>query len=267
MAQQPDFISILQITDMHILATPEDTLLGINTAYYFKEVLDLAFAGKKRYDLVLVTGDLAQDPCPASYRHILKMLEAYNIPCICLPGNHDDYHLMQQILNTGKVSCRKQVLLGDWQIICLNSQIPGAPGGRLSKPELLFLEACLNSHPEHYALIAVHHHCLASKTSWMDTMMIDNSQELFEIINKYPQVKAITYGHIHQAMDTTVASVRVFGTPSTCFQFKPESEKFSVDNTTPGYRVIQLHAGGVVKSEIFRLPGQLTGIQADTQGY
>ncbi|MGZ8918448.1 MAG: hypothetical protein ACXW0T_09525 [Methylobacter sp.] len=46
MAQQPDFISILQITDMHILATPEDTLLGINTAYYFKEVLDLAFAGK-----------------------------------------------------------------------------------------------------------------------------------------------------------------------------------------------------------------------------
>jgi Icc protein len=267
MAQQPGFISVLQITDMHIRSTPEDTLLGINTSHYFKAILDLAFAGKQQYDLILVTGDLAQDPCSASYQHILKRLEAYNIPCICLPGNHDDYYLMQQILNTGKVSCRKQMLLGDWQIICLNSQIPGAPGGRLSKSELLFLEECLNSHPEHYALIAVHHHCLESKSPWMDIMMIENSRELFEIIDKYPQVKAITYGHIHQVMDTTVASAHVFGTPSTCFQFKPESKKFSLDNTAPGYRVIQLYADGRIKSEIFRLPGQLTELQADTQGY
>jgi Icc protein len=267
MAQQPGFISVLQITDMHIRSTPEDTLLGINTSYYFKAILDLAFAGKQQYDLILVTGDLAQDPCPASYQHILKMLEAYNIPCICLPGNHDDYHLMQQILNTSLVSCRKQMLSGAWQIICLNSQIPGAPGGRLSKPELLFLEECLTSHPEHYALIAVHHHCLASKSPWMDIMMIENSRELFEIINKNPQVKAITYGHIHQVMDTTVTSVHVFGTPSTCFQFKSESKKFSVDNTAPGYRVIQLYADGGIKSEVARLPGQLTGLQADTQDY
>lgn len=252
---------------MHIRAAPEDTLLGVDTGYYFKAVLDLAFAGKQQYDLILATGDLAQDPCPASYRRILQMLEACNIPCICLPGNHDDYHLMQQILNTGKVSCRKQVLVGGWQIICLNSQIPGAPEGLLAKPELLFLDECLKSHPEHYALIAVHHHCLKTKTPWMDTMMIKNSEELFEIITKYPHVKAVTCGHIHQAMDASAASVRVFGTPSTCFQFKPGSKKFSLDNAMPGYRVIRLYPDGGIKSRLDCLPGQLTGLQADTHGY
>ncbi|MDD5577981.1 MAG: 3',5'-cyclic-AMP phosphodiesterase [Methylobacter sp.] len=267
MAQRLGYISVLQISDMHIRSTSEDTLLGVNTAHYFEAILDLAFAGKKQYDLILVTGDLAQDPCLASYQHILKRLEAYNTPCICLPGNHDDYHLMQKILNTEKVNCRKQMLLGDWQIICLNSQILGSAGGHLSKPELLFLEDCLNSHPEYYSLIAVHHHCLKSKTPWMDTMMIENSRELFEIIKKYPQVKAITYGHIHQAMDTTAASVHVFGTPSTCFQFKPGSRKFSVASTMPGYRVIQLYADGGIKTEVIRLPGQLTEVRAETQGY
>ena len=219
------------------------------------------------FDLILVTGDLAQDPCPASYLRILNSLETYNTPCICLPGNHDDYDLMQQILNTSLVNCRKQIFLENWQLICLNSQIPDADGGYLSNQELLFLENCLSSKPDHHALIAVHHHCLKTNSAWMDTMMIENSQELWAIINKHPQTKAITTGHIHQVMDISPASVRVLGTPSTCFQFKPESKTFSVENTAPGYRLIQLYADGRIESGIIRLPEQLSGLQIDTQGY
>ena len=226
--------SILQITDMHILPGPDETLLGIDTEHYFHAILEHAFANNHHFDLILVTGDLAQDPCPASYQRILNSLEAYNTPCICLPGNHDDYELMQQILNTSLVNCRKQIFLENWQLICLNSQIPDAPGGRLSKQELLFLEDCLISNPNHHALIAVHHHCLETNSPWMDTMMIENSLELLAIINKHPQVKAITTGHIHQVMDIAPASVRVLGTPSTCFQFKPESKTFSLDTTASG---------------------------------
>ena len=185
-------LSILQITDLHILPGLDETFLGVNTEHYFSAVLELALAENRHYDLILVTGDLAQHPCPASYQRILDRLAAANTPCICLPGNHDDYELMQQIFNTGLVSCRKQLLLGDWQLICLNSQIPGSPGGRLSKQALRFLEDCLINNPDHHALIAVHHHCLETNSAWMDTMMIENSQELWAIINHTPQVKAVT---------------------------------------------------------------------------
>ena len=260
-------LSLLQITDLHILPDLDQSFLGINTEHYFSAVLELAFAENPHYDLILVTGDLAQHPCAASYQRILNTLEAYKTPCICLPGNHDDYELMQQIFNTNLVSCRKQHLFENWQLICLNSQIPGAPGGRLSKQELLFLEDCLINHPYHHALIAVHHHCLETNSAWMDTMMIENSRDLWAIIDHYPEVKAVTTGHIHQIMDSAVGTVRVLGSPSTCFQFKPESKGFSLDTAAPGYRRMNLSAEGQIESAVIRLSEPLSGLQLDTPGY
>lgn len=260
-------LSILQITDLHILPGLDETFLGINTEHYFHAILELALAENRHFDLIVVTGDLTQDPCEASYRRIMDRLAATNTPCICLPGNHDDYELMQQIFNTDQANCRKQLLLGNWQLICLNSQIPGSPGGRLSKQELLFLEDCLINNPDHHALIAVHHHCLETNSAWMDTMMIENSRDLWAIINHYPQAKAVTTGHIHQIMDSTVGAVRVLGSPSTCFQFKPESHNFSLDATAPGYRRINLSTDGRIESEVTRLSEPLSGLQLDTPGY
>ena len=260
-------LSLLQITDLHILPDFNETYLGINTEHYFHAVLDLAFAKHHHFDLILVTGDLTQEPCAGSYQRILQKLESTNTPCICLPGNHDDYGLMQQIFNTGRVNCRKQVLFANWQLICLNSQIPGSQGGRISEQELLFLEDCLTSYPNHHALIAVHHHFLGTKSPWMDTMIIENSEVFLAITKRYPQVKAITTGHIHQVMDITTGSVRVLGTPSTCFQFTPKSNAFSLDTTAPGYRLIKLYADGKIESEITRLSEPLCGLQMDTQGY
>lgn len=259
-------LSILQITDLHIKPGLDELFLGINTEHYFHAILELAFAEHQHFDLILVTGDLAQDPCPASYQRILNSLEATNTPCICLPGNHDDYELMQQIFNTGLINCRKQIFLENWQLICLNSQIPGVPEGRLSKQELLFLDDCLLNNPNHHALIAVHHHCLKTN-SFMDTMMIENSEELLALIKQYPQAKAITNGHIHQTMDITTGSLRVLGSPSTCFQFKPESPVLSLDSCTPGYRLIKLYADGRIESTITRLSEPLIGLQMDTLGY
>lgn len=260
-------ISILQLSDLHILAASEDKMMGINTEHYFRACLDQAFAEKHHFDLILLTGDLAQDPCPESYRRILDSIEVYRTPCICLPGNHDDYDLMQQVFNTDSINCRKQVLLDNWQLIGLNSQIPGDPGGRLSMEELDFLEHCLSGFPERHALIAVHHHCLETKSPWMDTMIIENSRQLLAIVGKYPQVKAITTGHIHQVMDVKTATLRVMGAPSTCFQFSPETPEFSVSDTAPGYRLIKLYADGRVESEVIRLPEPLTELQANVHGY
>lgn len=271
MSHKPACVSILQLSDLHILAAPEDTLLGINTEHYFHACLEqavrLGSAAKHYFDVLLLTGDLAQDPCPASYRRILASLEAYKTPCICLPGNHDDYELMQQILNTDRVNCRKQVFLDNWQLISLNSRIPGDPGGRLSNEELDFLDGCLSENPDRHALIAVHHHCLETQSFWMDSMIIENRQEFLALVGKYPQVKVITTGHIHQVMDIKTKAFRVLGAPSTCFQFTPEASGFSVSDTAPGYRLIELYADGRIESEVVRLPEPLAELQPTTGGY
>ncbi|MFA5983431.1 MAG: 3',5'-cyclic-AMP phosphodiesterase [Methylococcaceae bacterium] len=251
---------ILQISDLHIRPNTADTLLGIDTDYYFAAVLEHAFTHEKAIDLILLTGDLAQDPSPASYQRIFHRLTDYAIPSVCLPGNHDDYKLMQAILGSQFISCRKQLLINNWQLICLNSQLPDSPCGQLPEDEIQFLLHCLKSHPTHHAIIALHHHSIPTQSKWMDEMIISNHQQFWELIGQYPNIKAVTCGHIHQTLQEIHNGVQVWGTPSTCFQFTPLSPEFSLDDKAPGYRVIQLNVDGSCNTRINRLPHKLVGL-------
>jgi Icc protein len=245
---------VLQISDLHLLPRPGDTMYGMDTEDSFHRVLEFALAAHPKIDLILVTGDLTQEPCLDSYRRIAEKLQASGISCICLPGNHDDPGLMQSALNGGRISCDKQAFLDNWQIIALNSLIPGKPGGRLDKQELRFLEDCLLAYPERYALVAVHHHCQKTGSLWMDTMMIENSGELLAALRRYPKVRAVTCGHVHQVMERQSDGIRLFSAPSTCFQFEPDSLEFRLDNTKPGYRIIYLDQDGGLETAVYRLP-------------
>ena len=46
-------LSLLQITDLHILPDLDDTFLGINTEHYFHAVLELAFAEHHHFDSLI----------------------------------------------------------------------------------------------------------------------------------------------------------------------------------------------------------------------
>lgn len=267
MTLAPECLSILQLSDTHILAQPGDTLLGIDTAYYFRQVLAQALDGQTTYDLIMLTGDLVQDPVSSSYHYLLERLVPHGIPCVCLPGNHDDYALMRHILNTPLVHCQKQVLLKGWQIISLNSQIIGEEGGFLAAEELRFLADCLNRWPTLPTLVAVHHHSLATGSEWMDTMRITNSEEILWLIAQHPQVKVLLNGHIHQVMDRQIGNLRVLGSPSTCFQFTPKSRRFALDDISPGYRLLQLYADGQIATQVKRLSEPLVGLQPSPNGY
>lgn len=254
-------IVILQITDLHIMASAGDKLMGIDTEYYLQSILQHAFNNQNVFNLVLLTGDLAQEPCEASYRRLNTYLQKLGVPCLCLPGNHDDFLMMERELSQGLVSCRKQTLLGNWQIICLDSQIPDSADGMLAPQELEFLEHCLITHPDHFALVALHHHCMPTNSHWMDNMMIKNSSRFLQVAGLYPQLKIITCGHIHQTLDELYGNIKIFGTPSTCFQFTPLSPYFSLDTTAPGYRIISLDPNGSSSTEVLRLPVELTEIE------
>jgi 3',5'-cyclic-AMP phosphodiesterase len=268
MAASSNYLSVLQITDTHIKAMPDETLLGVKTAHYFNSVIELASRSGMTFDLCLITGDLAQDPVPESYQYLLDTMENYPFPTVCLPGNHDDFGIMQAVLCTETVNCRKRVTLGNWQIICLNSQIINSADGLLSAIELSYLENSLKDNPDLFTLIAVHHNCVPCGSDWMDVMMIKNAQELFDLIKRYPNVKTIINGHIHQATDDEVNAVRILSTPSTCFQFTPRSEHFSLDDKSPGYRWLKLYDDGNVVTGVVHSEEKLIGLQtANTGGY
>lgn len=260
-------IKILHVTDLHILPTSTDTMLGVNTEKYFRLVLEQAHRQHADFDLMLVTGDLVQDPCPEAYQTISDILEQYPTPSLCLPGNHDDFVLMRQYLKHGQISCHKQIQRQNWQIVCLNSVKSGEHGGLLAQTELDYLHEKLQSSTGLFTLIAVHHHSIPSGSEWMDGMMIENSADLFALTCKYPHVKGILCGHVHQVIEEKYHGLDILASPSTCFQFKPDSQAFALDDKPPGYRVLELHADGQIKTTVSWLPVHLDELTFQTEGY
>jgi Icc protein len=260
-------LKILQLTDLHVTPHAGDLMLGLDTEDFFQKTLADAYGQHGPFDLILLTGDLAQDPCADSYQRIQQHLSQYPIHCLCLPGNHDDFELMQRYLQAGNVSSNKQLVIGNWQIVLLNSQKPNSPVGMLAEKELAFLEQALLSHQELPTLVALHHPCFALGSSWLDTMQIENSAAFLSLLNKYPQVKAVTCGHVHQAYFKKIDHINFFATPASCFQFTPYSNEFSIAETSPGYRVFNLHQDGSLQSTVHQVPITMEALDRKAHEY
>lgn len=260
-------LEVIQITDLHLLSDPENRLLGVKTDESARQVIELARTGKWPPDLVVLSGDLAQEAYVETYRRLDEILKPLGVPCVCIPGNHDDLAQMHSELKSDNVYCISQILGESWQFICLNSSRPDSPSGYFSTEALQILESHLDEYPEKFALVFLHHHPLPIGSTWLDTMVVDQSQKFFAILGTRSQCRAVAFGHIHQALDMAHENLRLFGTPSTCFQFKPGSEDFLLDDQPPGYRHFSLYPDGKIQTGVFRLPQLPQGLNLSSSGY
>ena len=97
----------------------------------------------------------------------------------------------------------------------------------------------------------MHHHpvCLPAAV-WLDGLDLRNSEEFFAVIDRFPQVRGVAWGHVHQASVSTRNDVLMFSTPSTGSQFLPDSDVFMMDSRPPGYRWIDLQPDGSIETEV-----------------
>lgn len=256
--QNDGVVRLLQISDTHLFADSDRDLLGIATAESFQAVLDAITELPQPYDVVLATGDLSQDHSADSYQRFARMASAaLPKPIHWLPGNHDHRVLMQNELLAAGIRPEMQLVSEHWQVILLDSQVYGTPHGWLSHLQLEQLEAALQQHPEKHALICLHHHTFPIGSIWLDQHDLKNANDFLAILARYPQVKAVLCGHVHQEYDQYHQGIRFLTSPSTCIQFKPLSVDFSLDSMSPGWRYLQLYPDGRIATQVWRLdPGQ-----------
>ena len=252
---QQDVFRIVQITDPHLFQDTNGELLGINTQASFSQVLSEIQQQQYDYDLVLATGDLVQDNSDEGYLRFRQEVKALNNKMVFwIPGNHDFQPKMFEILKEETVSAKKHILLGDkWQILLLDSQVQGVPHGQLEAEELDWLKLKLQEYPERYSLVVLHHHLLSTGSAWLDQHNLRNANELAEVLAPFKHVKALLYGHIHQQVDSEWLGYQVMATPSTCIQFKADSNTFALDVVQPGWREIDLYADGHIETRVKRI--------------
>jgi Icc protein len=248
-----DYAELLQITDTHIFADENDTFDDVDTQASLKQVLDLARENDWPADAILATGDLVHDARITAYERWLEVFTSIVEPVFCLPGNHDSPTLMHKLLNTSNVHTSKSIKIGSWIIIMLDSFLLNTHAGQLQAQELDLLGKLLEKHQDKHVLVCLHHPPVEIGSVWMDSMRLNNPQEFFAVLDKYNQVKAVLWGHIHQEFDAERNGVRLLASPSTCVQFMPESGEYRKDGRAAGYRYLKLHSSGEIETHTRRL--------------
>lgn len=252
---EAETVRLLQITDPHLFSDDKSDLLGVNTTQSFQAVIDAICDSSFDYDLILATGDLVQDHNREAYHHFAKMIKPLKKPLFWLEGNHDTQPQMRQALAIyEQIQPYKHILAGKyWQVILLDSHLEDVPAGELSQAQLDFLQTTLKAHPDRYTLVVLHHNILPTNSAWLDQHSLRNSEELAEVLFPFKQVKALLHGHIHQEVDAIWKGYRIFATPSTCIQFKPNRHIFTLDNIPQGWRELTLLPNGQIETHVKRI--------------
>ncbi len=258
-------LEVLQITDTHLKApgpasaASGRTLLGVDTADSLRAVLDQALR-ERTPDAVIASGDLAHDPEDATYRRFADLLgQRFQGPLLQLPGNHDLAEPMARVLGS-----RRSLALGQWMLIGFDTHADHQTEASFDEARRRELMASIEACDAEHVLLACHHHPRAVGCPWLDKDVIVAGHELVaswaELRNgsgAAPVVRALVFGHVHQEVRGVVSGVQLWGTPSTCFQFRPRSQRFAIDDAEasgrPGYRWLSLHPDGTVQSQVGRL--------------
>ncbi|MCP1726049.1 Icc protein [Natronospira proteinivora] len=246
---------IIHLTDTHLFASGEGALRGTKTAATLSHVLAHLRRHHSDAQAILVTGDLVQEETSAAYEHFIEYFGGFSVPVLCLPGNHDVPDLLEASLSRPPFRLDAQVRLNGWDIMQLNSHLPGSAAGHVADSELQSLEARLKKNHRRPTLVAVHHPPIPVGTPWLDTVGLKNGQALLDLLTNHAHVKALIWGHAHQNTRRRHQHLELIGTPSTCAQFLPGSEGFAVDpDAPPAYRLLYLGDDGQIEDELVELP-------------
>ncbi|POA22120.1 3',5'-cyclic-AMP phosphodiesterase [Pseudomonas sp. FW300-N1A1] len=261
-----DPVLLVQLSDSHLFAEADGTLLGMNTRDSLQQVIELVLAQQSRIDLVIASGDLSQDGTLESYQQFRQMSGQIDAPARWIPGNHDEPHIMAQAAVQSSL-LEPVVDIGNWRITLLDSAVPGSVPGYLQDEQLQLLARALSEAPQRHHLVCFHHHPVSIGCAWMEPISLRNPEALFAVLDRFTQVRAVLWGHVHQEIDQLRNGVRLLASPSTCIQFEPRSEDFKVDTLAPGYRWLRLLPDGGLETGVERVTGFEFQVDYGSNGY
>ena len=256
---------IVQLTDPHLGESPQFVLAGVNTLRSFSAVMAELKLAEPQPRLLVVTGDIAADGDAVAYRQFSASMTAANLPYSWVPGNHDDFSIMQGELTAQPF--RSVVELDGWRLVHLISSVDGQVSGALDQQQLDVLRMAVEADDALPIAVFMHHPPSAVGSQWLDKQRVANNGQLAELLADNNKVKAVFTGHVHQESESDWNGTPVYTTPSTCIQFARKSREFSLCEQGPGYRWIDLHQDGCLETGVAYLSGHQQAVDKACTGY
>ena len=260
-----DTLTLVQVTDAHLMAARGGRLLNVDTDDSLAAVLELVEARPEPPDALLITGDIAGDGEGDAYQRFAQALEAIPAPSFWLPGNHDDCD--ESVVDRERFI--RTVTNPHWLVVMLDSQQTDEVGGYLAANELDALSQAVdraNQEGKHL-LVALHHPLQPVGCDWLDPQRVANSSAFELEVQRCRKQVVVIAGHVHQESDQISGNIRYLTTPSTCIQFAPNQVNFKVGNQAPGYRWLRLAPSGEIETGVERVTDREFPVDLDSGGY
>lgn len=244
-----DYLSLIQISDLHLLTDPTAAFSGVYPGKHLAAVL--AALGQTGYDALLATGDLWQEPSTANFDALFAQFDTLGRPWAAIAGNHDvtlelDTHLAFEqwrrvpIGADTRLLSRRLMQSAYWDLLFIDTSVAGQTAGAVDDATLAWLADILPQSTRPCVIFA-HHPMLAVGTPWIDRQGVQNAEQFWQVVAPFAQrIRAVFVGHVHQAQQVSAHGIAMYSCPATSIQFTPFTADYAVQITAPQYRWIKL---------------------------
>lgn len=237
---------VVQISDLHL----RDGLLysGIDPWRMLAQALVRIDRLRPRADVLLLSGDLADDGNAETYRRLADLLARCSPVPALMPGNHDDRAgLWAAFPNQGWCSedflCQR-IDRGELTLLLLDTQIPGREDGRFGAAHVAWLDAVCPH--DRRVLLAMHHPPCDVGIAGMDMLGCGGGDLLAKWLGEQPQVEvveAVLCGHVHRHVTQLFAGHLTITCPSTVHQIALQDGPLAWTTEPPGMLVHDMVPG------------------------
>lgn len=234
--------TVLQLSDTHLPVTPGPSGYGPDADVRLATVLEAWAATGETADLVLLTGDLADDGSRQGCERLAAAVSALGGPVLAIPGNHDRPEVVATTWGAPPVAA-----VGAWRVVGIDTTIPGEVHGTVDVAAAMALVDATSPHP---TLLALHHPPISRSTH--DQFRLLGASDLLAALVDRPHVRALVAGHLHDAADLEAdTGLAVLGAPSTLMALTHDGPDMEIAPDAPtGARVLRLADDGTFTSTI-----------------
>lgn len=205
-------VHVLHLSDLHLRADAGAHAYGRDPDAHLTAVIDAAMVRRSRFDVVAVTGDVADDASEHAYQRAHRRLRGIGSALRWVPGNHDDPHRMMCVDS----QAFGDLTAGPWRFICVNSRWAGHTPGLVTPDELARLDRALRSPGPPHRAVLIHHPPRPPCTN-VDCQ-ITQVNALLEVLDRHRSVRTVLSGHMHRSFCVHRDHVAWIGAPSVCMQ-------------------------------------------------
>jgi len=256
-------IRVAQLSDTHFLENGEaaEGTFAYDTAEAF-EAVAADLAEQEPFDLITVTGDVADHGRAGQYQRAATAFARLDSPVNVCPGNHDQDALFTASMARPTVAISRAMELGPWCFLFVDSNagvlIETDDGRRVDPKEYedrLHRNGALGDREANW----VRDMCAATSAEhvfvWLHhppdppmglTNDADYAAEWRALIADLPNVRGFAGGHTHVPDEYDFEGRPVFVSPAFKNNFDMENET----TLPPGYRTYKFFADGTVSSEV-----------------